>query len=235
MSTDLPTLLFLPGLFDDRHMWVHQVEHLGDVCAPLALDVLQPSSVSQAAELVLEQAPDRFALAGFSMGGYVAFEVVRRAPERIARLALISTSAHADTGARTQDREAQIARCEAGGYEALVDEVYPLVVHPCRAEDHDLKDALRIMAMRVGPEAFVRQQRTIMSRPDSRGGLAGISCPTIIMCGNEDMLTPLALSEEMAREIPGAVLALVEQCGHYAPMEQPRAVTDLLRQWLAYP
>ncbi len=229
----LQNVLLLPGLLDDKAMWRHQIDGLSDIANPIALDLVNHDSISESAEWVLSQAPDTFALAGFSMGGYVAFEIMRRAPERVSRLALIDTSARPDTPERATERKTLIARAEAGHYADMVDEVIPKVLHPSRADDHELVNAIREMAMRIGADAYIRQQKLIMSRPDSRNDLAGIVCPSIVVCGREDTLTPPGLSDEMAEGIPVADLFLVDECNHYAPMEQPTVVTDILRQWLA--
>lgn len=233
-NPDSAPVIFLPGLFDDVEMWRHQVDHLGDVATPMAIDLLDQETVGEGAERVLDSVNGSFAVVGFSMGGYVAFEIMRRAPERITKLALIDTSARADAPERTADRLRQIALAEAGKYPALVDQALPNVVHPSRVEDASLMDALRAMAHRVGPQAFVRQLKTIMSRPDSRDDLAAIRCPTLVVCGRGDTVTPPELSEEIGAGINGARVALIDDCNHYAPMERPYAVTALLQQWLRY-
>jgi pimeloyl-ACP methyl ester carboxylesterase len=235
MSGESLPLVLLPGLLDDRHMWRHQIDRLGDVAAPMAVDLLDQVTIGEAADIVLDAVEGPFALAGFSMGGYVAFEIMRRAPERVARLALIDTSARADTPERRAERGRQITLAESGRFQDLVELVLPAVVHPDRVEDPVFMASLRDMAERVGADAFVRQQRTIMSRPDSRDDLKAIRCPTLVMCGRQDAVTPPALSQEMAKSIAGARLALIDDCGHYATMERPYAATVLLQQWLRYP
>ncbi len=233
-SDNVDTVVFLPGLLDDVQMWNHQLEHLGDVAQPVAVDLLEQETVGDGAARVLDTVRGTFALVGFSMGGYVALEIMRRAPERVTKLAMIDTSARGDTDDRTVERKRQIALAEAGKYPALVDQALPNVVHPSRHDDMVLMSTLRTMALRVGAEAFVRQMKTIMSRPDSRPDLAAIQRPTLVICGRQDTLTPPELSEEMGAGIPGARVALIEDCNHYAPMERPYAVTALLQQWLRY-
>ena len=229
------TLVLIHGLLDDRHMWAHQRRHLA-ACAPLATpDILTEDTLDRAAERVLAASDGPLAVAGFSMGGYVVFELLRRAPQRLARIALISTQARADTPEKSAERQRAIASAEAGGYEDVVDAALPEVVHPDRVADRTLMAELRTMALRVGPEAYVRQQKIIAHRPDSRPDLAAIACPALVICGRQDRLTPPALSEEMAAAIPGARLTLLDECGHYAPMERPFATTALLQQWLRHP
>ena len=231
----METLVLLHGLLDDGAMWEHQHRHLAAYARVVTPDLLAPETIGEAAGQVLAGVEGPFAVAGFSMGGYVIFEMMRRAPERISRIALIDTSARADTPERSAERRRAIERAATGAYEAVVDEALPLLVHPDRLGDDALMDALRAMASRVGPRAFTRQQKIIMSRPDSRGGLDGIRCPSLVICGRQDALTPPALSEEIAAGIPDARLVLIDECGHYAPLERPFTLTALLQQWLRYP
>ena len=230
--TSKPNVVFLPGLLDNYSMWNHQVEGLQDYCNPILLDLVNQSSVIESAQWVLDSTPENFALVGFSMGGYVAFEMLRQAPHRIQNLALISTSARADDPNKIELRRDMIDRAESGDYNALVKELIPNVIHPSRKNDHTLTDAIHKMALEIGYEAFVRQLKVIMSRPDSRHELSSISCPTLVVVGNDDLLTPPELSREMAQGIPDAELIIINECNHYTPMEQPSQVTKALRNWL---
>jgi len=230
---NLPNIVFLPGLLDDQAVWVDQIEGLVNSANPIGLDLVDHERISECAQWVLKSAPQKFALVGFSMGGYVAFEILRQAPHRVEKLALVSTSARADVPERTAEREKMIVRAEAGEYEALVDELIPLVLHASRADDKFLIDAIRDMALRIGYQSFVRQLKLIMSRPDSRNDLTAIVCPTLIIVGREDTVTPPALSREMADGIQGSELVLLDNCNHYSPMEQPELVSDALKHWLA--
>src|SRR3712207_5650792 len=181
----------------------------------------------------LAAAPPRFAVAGLSMGGYVALEIMRRAPERVARLALLDTSARTDTPDQARRRREAIELAEGGGFEGVADRMLPNLVHPDRLPDEGLVAAIRAMAERLGKDGFLRKQRAIMGRIDSRPHLPRIACPTLVLCGREDASTPLPLSEEMASLIPGARLEVVERCGHMPAMERPAEVTAALRRWLA--
>jgi len=183
------------------------------------------------ADDVLARAPARFALAGLSMGGYCALEIVARAPERVMALALVDTSARPDTPDGRANREKQIARAPVE-FAAIVAELLPKWVHPSRLDDHAVADIVRAMARDVGADAFARQQRAIMSRADSRPRLAAIRCPTVVVCGREDALLPLEVHEEMAHGIPGAKLRVIEACGHLAPLERPADVAAALRELL---
>ena len=230
------TLVLLHGLLDDGAMWEHQRRHLAACARVVTPDLLEPETIGDAAEHVLASVDGGpFAVAGFSMGGYVIFEMMRRAPERISRIALIDTSARADTAERSAERRRAVDRAAAGAYEDVFNDALPTLVHPGRLADRALIATLRAMALRIGPQAFFRQQKIIMSRPDSRGGLNGLRRPTLVICGRQDVLTPPALSEEIVAGIPDSRLVLIDECGHYAPMERPFAVTALLQQWLRYP
>jgi len=182
------------------------------------------------AERVLDAAPERFSLCGLSMGGYCALEIMRIAPERVERLALLDTSARPDAEERTARRLGLIERAAAGGFDDVAEEHFPLFLHP----DHldGFLPVVRQSAWNVGADAFIRQQKAIMSRGDLRPVLAGISCPTLVLCGRQDELTPLDCHEEMAASIPGARLVVIEDCGHLAPIEQPEATSAALRNWL---
>lgn len=226
-------LIFLPGLLCDDALWTHQLAHLKDVCAPQVALLTQQDSIASMARHVLDMAPDRFALCGLSMGGYVAQEVMRQAPQRVDRLALIDTSARADTPQQLEKRKSLIALAKTGKFKGVTPKLLPLLLSPEHLKNEALCDVVMQMAERVGREAFVRQQMAIMGRPDGRGDLARITCPTLVIVGREDALTPPEHAEEMAQGIKGARLAVVEQCGHLAPLEQPQATTALLRLWLA--
>ncbi len=227
-------LLLLPGLLCDDALWAHQLRHLGGdiTVADLTLD----DSLGAMAARVLAAAPPVFDLAGLSMGGYLAFEILRRAPARVARLCLLDTSARPDTEEQTARRRGLIDLAGRGQFKGVTPRLLPLLLHPDRLPNAPLADAtltgaVMAMAERVGAAAFLRQQHAIMSRPDSRPDLPSIAAPTLVICGRQDALTPLEKSEEMAAAIPGARLAVIEECGHLATMEQPQAVTALMRLW----
>jgi len=157
---------------------------------------------------------------------------MRQAPQRVAKLALINTQARPDAPEATARRRGQVARAQAGEYQAVLDDLFPGFVHPSRREDGALRKLVHEMGDDVGPEAFVRQQTAVMGRPDSRPTLAVISCPTLVLTCDEDNTIPNSLSVEMAGGIPGAKLTVIPQCGHLPQLEQPQAVADALVGWL---
>jgi pimeloyl-ACP methyl ester carboxylesterase len=216
----------------DAALWRHQVDNLGDIADPVVADMIQDDSFSAMARRALDAAPARFALAGLSMGGYVAQEIMRMAPERIERLALLDTSARADNEEQTARRRGLIELAQKGEFKGVSPRLLPTFLHPDRLTDTELTDAVLAMAERVGRDAFLRQQKAIMARIDGREDLRRIKCPTLILCGAEDVLTPLKLHEEMAERIPDARLVVVPRCGHLSTMERPEEVTAALREWL---
>lgn len=226
------SLVLLPGLLCDAALWRAQIDDLSDLVAPWVADLSHDDSMTGMARRVLAEAPPRFALAGLSMGGYVAQEIMRQAPERVLRLALLDTSARADTEEQTARRRGLIELAEKGEFKGVTPRLLPLFLHPKRLDDQALVAAVLAMAERVGKDAFLRQQRAIMGRPDGRSSLAAIQCPTLVLCGRQDQLTPLDLHEEMAALIRFSHLEIVEECGHLATMERPWEVSVLLRQWL---
>ncbi len=232
MTADSPSLLLLPGLLCNELLWAHQVEHLADLADCRVADLTRDATVGDMAARVLDEAPPRFALAGLSMGGYVAFEIMRRAPERVTRLALLDTRAEPDTAEQTHNRQGLIELADKGQFKGVTPRLLPQLVHPDRLDDKALCDAVMAMAEAVGQAAFVRQQRAIMDRPDSRPTLAAIRCPTLVLCGRQDALTPPDAHTAMAAGIADARLEVIEHCGHLSAMEQPQQVTEAMRRWL---
>ena len=214
-------------------MWRPQAQALADVAEPWIPDHTGHDDMRALAAAVLREAPfERFALAGFSMGGYTALEMIAQAPERVDRLALVDTSARPETAKTSEARLRLIEMAERGRFRSVVDVLLPLMVHPSHLADAALVATIREMARRTGKEAFVRQEQAIMSRADSRPRLAAIRCPSLVVCGREDQLTPLDGHEEMATAIQGATLTVLETCGHMSTLERPEAVSGALREWL---
>jgi pimeloyl-ACP methyl ester carboxylesterase len=185
------------------------------------------------AERILAEAPPRFALVGLSMGGYIALTILRRAPQRVERLALLDTNARPDTPEQSERRRALIALAQSGRFSEIPDVLFPVFVHRNRRSDEALRRIVRMMAEETGSEAFVRQQKAIMSRPDARPLLASIACPTLVLVGEGDELTPPALSREIAAAVPGASLVVVPDCGHLSTLERAQAVNTALITWLS--
>jgi pimeloyl-ACP methyl ester carboxylesterase len=231
MAQFLP-LVLVPGLLCSARLFAPQVAALWPLGPVTVADHRRDADMAAIAAAILSHAPPRFALAGLSMGGYIAFAMLRLAPERIARLALLDTSARPDVAEQTAAREKFIAMAEAGKLADVVETLTPRFLHRNRHGDETLKRIVREMAADTGPEAFVRQQRAIMSRPDSRPLLATIHCPSLVLVGDGDELTPPELSKEIAAGISGARLVIVPDCGHLSTLEKPDAVNAALAEWL---
>jgi len=228
-----PTLILVPGLLCSARLWAAQIDGLSDLADIAVADMTRDDTMAGMAQRVLDCTDGTFSLAGLSMGGYVAMEVMRRAPERVERLALLDTGARADTEEQTIRRRDLIGLADRGEFKAVSPKLLPLFVHPDRLADKAMVDAISKMADSVGKDAFLRQQQAIMHRPDSRPGLAAIACPTLVVCGRDDVLTPPELSEEIAGLVPGADFVLIEGCGHLSTMERPDDVNAALRSWMS--
>ena len=222
-------LLLLPGLLLDERLFAAQIRELADTAEPRVGDLRAARTMAELAEQALAMAPERFALCGLSMGGYLALEMVRRAPERVLRLALLDTQARADPPEILERRLAQIAQAERGQLDQVLAQLLPLFLHPERHADRTLMSAVEEMARDAGAEVFVRQQHAIMSRSDLTSMLPAIACPTLVLCGRQDALTPVDRHEEMAAAIPDATLVVLPRCGHLSPLERPAEVTAQLR------
>lgn len=228
------SLVLLPGLLCDAALWAEQVNALRGLADPIMIgDLTRHDSMAGMAEAILAEAPPRFALAGLSMGGYCAQEIMRRAPERVTRLALLDTSARADSDEQRARRRGLIELAQKGEFKGVTPRLLPLLIHPDRLQDEALTRTVTGMAERIGKAAFLRQQKAIMGRPDGRPDLARIACPTLVLVGRQDALTPVALHEEMAAGIRGARLVVIEDSGHLTTLERPDPVNAALEEWLS--
>jgi pimeloyl-ACP methyl ester carboxylesterase len=230
--TERIPLLLLPGLLCDRRLWAPQMASLADIAEPIVADLTRDDSIEAMARRALVALPRRFAVAGLSMGGYVAQEIMRQAPERVIGLALLDTSARADAPEQRQRRSDLIALSQRGQFHGVTHRLLPQLIHPDRLGDTSLVKIITEMAESVGIEGFGRQEAAILARRDGRADLTRITASTLVLCGREDLLTPLPLAEEMAALIPKADLHIVEHCGHITTLERPTQVSDALRQWL---
>ena len=231
MDDTMPILL-VPGLASSPRIFQPVLPALWRLGPVTVANHIRDDNMGALARRILAEAPPRFALAGHSMGGYIAFEIMRQAGERVAKLALINTQARPDTAEATARRQGMIARAAKGEYRAALDELFPGFVHPSRQGDAALRQLVYQMGDDIGPEAFIRQQMAMIGRPDSRPTLAWIRCPTLVLTGDQDNTIPNSLSMEMASGIPGAKLVVLPNCGHLPQVEQTQATTDALTEWL---
>jgi len=225
-------IVFVPGLLCTGRIYEHQVQRLGQTHPVLLANHWSHTSMTEIARSILAVAPEKFALAGTSMGGYVAFEIVRQAPDRVAKLILLSTSAKPDTPERSDGRRKQVAAVREHGTRTAVKTLWPNLVHPARHEDLPLLSIFNEMAEQLGPDAFARQIDAIIGRADSRPDLPKIKVPTLVIAGADDRLITPDNSKEIADGIPGARLETVESCGHMGMIERPQTYTRLLGDFL---
>ena len=225
-------LVLLPGMMCDARLFGPQIEALSSV-RPLHLATITDHDTMEAlATEVLANAPPRFALAGLSMGGIVAMDVLRQAPERVDRIALLDTNPKAEAEVIRQARAPQIARAQVGDLRAVMrDELMPYYL----ADGPDRRPILDLcmdMAEALGPDVFVRQSRALQSRPDQQETLRGVTVPTLVLCGEEDRLCPLHRHELMHALMPGSRLEVIAGAGHLPTLEKPAETSAALLEWL---
>ncbi len=225
-------LLLIPGTMCDAAQWRHQIDHLGDLAEITIADHTRDEHVDDMARRALDAMPERFAMAGLSLGGFIALAIMAQAGDRVTRLCLFDTSARPDAPEQAARRRKLIGMVDSGAYDEVAALMLPLFVQLDRAEEEPLRSDLLSMIERTGPEVYLRQQKANANRPDRRPGLGAISCPTLVVCGRQDVLLPLAHSEEIAAAIPDASLVVIEDSGHIPTMERPQAATALMRYWL---
>jgi len=224
----LPQLVLIPGLLNDAELWRDQVVDLADISRPEVADITRGTTLAALAQDVLAQAEPRFALAGFSLGGIVAQEIMRLVPERVTHLALLDTTMLADGPERAAERQRliEIAR-NPGKFHGFGDKLLDTYLAPKNRQDADMVARVRGMTERLGPEVFVRQ--SLIDRPDGRETLRTLHCPTLVLCGEYDILTPPQLHRDMAIDTPNSRLVILTDCGHLTPIEAPQAVSNALR------
>jgi len=227
-----PTLVLLPGLLNTRKVFEPVIGALGDAADVIVPELYHCESIGDMAEAALGLAPERFALGGFSMGGYVCFEILRRAPERVERLALMDTQATPDTPEATARRRGFIEQSKLGRFHGVQPSLLPTILHSRHLDDQAIVQPILEMAAEVGADGFCREQTAMIGRPDSRPLLVDIKVPTLVLVGRQDIATPLVRAEEMAADIGHSQLVVIEKCGHMAPLEKPAEVSAALRRWL---
>jgi pimeloyl-ACP methyl ester carboxylesterase len=227
-------LIFLPGLACDATLWAAQLPVTPVALRPAVTDVhTRFATLSAMAEALLQEHPGELILCGASMGGMLALEVVRQAPTRVRGLALLGTSARPETEDMRALREQAITLFETGRLLEVLQPNLAMAFHPDRATDTALLESYLDFVTRAGAGQLIAQNRAVMARPDARRHLQDITCPTLVLCGDSDLLTPPDCSREIAAQIPAARLHLIPRCGHMLTMEQPEVVNALLGQWLA--
>ncbi len=230
--TEPTPVLMIPGLLASPRLYAEQVPLLWQVGPVTIADHTRDDSMGGIARRILGSAPPRFALVGLSMGGYIAFEILRQAAQRIVKLVLLDTSARPDTPEQTAARREQIELARDGRLAEIVDSSIPRLVLAKHRSDPRVRQLLQQMAAEVGVEGFVRQQLANIGRPDSRPGLGEIRCPTLVLVGDGDEITPYDRAAEIATAIAGARLVTIPESGHSSTIEQPEFVTRSVLEFL---
>jgi pimeloyl-ACP methyl ester carboxylesterase len=225
-------IVLIPGLLCSAEVFAPQVAALWRHGPITVASTLEGKTMAEIAAAILATAPPRFALAGISMGGHISLEIMRQAPERVIKLALLDTSARADTPEQIAQRRTLVAQARAGNFHSLVEQLMGVVLHPKQQNNAALREVIFRMSLTVGIDGFARQQEAIIARIDSRPSLAAISVPTLVLVGDSDLLTPPDRAEEMAAAIRGARLVVVAESGHGSSLEQPDAVNQALTEWI---
>lgn len=231
-----PQLLLLPGLAADARMWRDVLPHMPTSLRPQVASAHQEEALHTiedfAAQLLARHAGPLL-LAGASMGGMIAMEAARQAPGRVAGLALLGTTARPETPDMRALREGAIALFEQGRVREVIEPNVALAFHPANAARPALVQAYLDFVLDAGAQQLIRQNRAVILRPDARLHLPQLACPTLVVCGEADQLTPPECSREIASLVPGADFTLLADCGHMLTMEQPETVNERLLQWLA--
>lgn len=228
----MTAMVLLPGVMCDAGLWQEMTEDLAPYGPLVYGDLSQDASLAEMAARVLAQAPARFTLVGFSMGGYVAREMIRQAPERVERLILIATSSQQDSE-QARAFKAATARtllAASGAFRGLGHKAIALSLSEQHAGDQRLQQQIHAMSVRAGKETYCRQ--LLMARPDDSGLLAQITCPTLVIAGADDRMRTLRESQILADNITGATLQVIENSGHMVPLEQPKALAAVITRWL---
>lgn len=231
------SLILVPGLLCDETVWSHQIDALADVADTQVAAHGERDSLIAMAEAIIARAPPRFALAGHSMGGRVAFEVIRRVPDRVAALAVLDTGHLPLPAGEAGEREIAsrmglVEKARRNGMRAMGWDWLQGMVYPSRLADAVLVNAVLDMFERKTPEIYAAQTRALIGRPDATSLLGKIRCPTLVLCGREDVWSPPQRHEQICNMIPGSSLTVVPYCGHMSTMERPAEVSAALRTWL---
>jgi pimeloyl-ACP methyl ester carboxylesterase len=231
MSESVPIVL-VPSLNGSARLYAPQLAELWRLGPVTIADHTRDDTMAAIARRILDTAPPRFHYIGLSMGGYLAFEIMRQAPERVAKLAVLDTSARADVAEIRELRRERMLLAESGRFDQVIETTWEPLVHPSLRAGGALKAIHVAMCRDIGPQAYVRQQKACLARVDSRPMLGAIHCPTLVIVGAEDEPTPPELAEEIAGGIPGARLIKVPECGHFSTIERPEIVTRELVAFL---
>lgn len=229
----MKNIVLVPGLLNTPTLFAGQVNELSSYFNFTIADHTKFETISQIAEdILVNQAPEEFVLGGLSMGGYIAMEIMRQAPERVKGLILMNTSARKDTQEQINRRLAFIKSSQAGRFQGVTGHLLPSLVHSQFVSDPLISNVIFDMAQEVGREGFIRQQKAIINRIDSRNSLKNVTCPACVVVGDEDKLTPPDRAREMAQLLPSAELHIIQNCGHLSALEYPGEVSEIIASFM---
>ncbi len=231
MSKKIP-LLLIPGLASNRLMWQPQIEGLADIADCWVTPLPAADDLGLIAQEILAGAPSRFAAAGHSMGGYLCFEIYRRAPERVQGLCLLSTTAEPESSGAAERRRASIDDIARDGFMPTIRQIIPRFVRPDERRGGPVFDAMLHQAYETGRDAFCRHQIASLARAGYRRSLDGIGCPVLVVGGRHDVVTRTSGQARMARAIPRADFHVVEHAAHMITMENADQTNAIMRDWL---
>jgi pimeloyl-ACP methyl ester carboxylesterase len=227
------SLVLLPGFLCDQTVWKHQIAHLSDIADPICMEwAPEHDSIVAMAEAVLRWAPPTFALAGHSMGGRVAFQVYRLAPDRVTKIAVMNTGSDARSETEEPGRRRLLAIARSQGMRPMAVEWLKGMLPPYRQDDAPLVEEIIQMFERKSPDLFEIQMLALLGRPNATPLLTEIKCPALVLTGRDDAWSPPARHLDMAQLIPKSELVLIPKCGHMSTMERPDEVTEAMRRWL---
>ena len=229
----MENLVLVPGLLNTGQLWEKQVQGVQDIAhVSIGNTIAGDSSIHDMAVRILDESPKQFSLAGLSMGGYVALEIVKLAPERVNRLALVNTQAQADSPDKIEYRKKTIEASQSGTFVGASKPFMAKLLGKDSMNNQDIVGCVQSMAQEVGRELFIKQQTAIMNREDKMSLLARINVPTLVIAGDEDQIIPATQSKELSELLPKGRLEVLSGCGHLSALERPDEVTALFRQWL---
>lgn len=228
-------LVLLPGMMCDARLFGPQIAELASETAVTVAPVTNGERIEEIASMLLDLLPKRFALAGAAMGGVVAMEILRRAPDRISRIALMDTHPLAETPVISANREPQIVKVRSGRFDEVVRNEIPATALAPGPYRNEVLGLVHEMAQTLGPEVFIRQSRAMQRRKDQQAALRRCKVPALVLCGAYDTINPVKRHEFMAELIPYAKLHVLEHSGHLPTLEQPDETTQALRQWMTQP
>jgi pimeloyl-ACP methyl ester carboxylesterase len=226
------TLVMIPGTLCDVSLFENQRKGISDLVDCKVVDCSRCESLVDMAKLILSEIEGNFALLGFSYGGIIAFEIMRKAPERITKLILLNTNYKAPSEITIASQQKYLKMVETGDFRKITtDFTKESMLHPNHAKNIEIREKVLRMALNVGELGFINQVKSQLNRPDSTNDLPRISCPTLIVTGREDRICPPILHQEMAQLIPNSTLEIIEECGHLSTLEQPEILNETIRKW----